>query len=107
MVQLLSPWNIATGKSNNSDTALIIDYYYPNNNIDKETTSEEDDTTQQQQQATSYRGVPINLYVASSNLYQIKIGNALHGINVYDILKYNKLIITLAALEHLENRLRD
>jgi large subunit ribosomal protein L4 len=48
----------------------------------------------------------MNLWVASSNIYRIKVGNHLAAC-VYDILKHEKLVLTLAALEKLEDRLRE
>ncbi len=89
---MLAPWDIA---GRYGTTALILDHYYP----DK---SDSDDN----KEATSYRGIPVNLWVASGNLFKIKVGND-HLASVYDILKYDKLVLTLSALQQLEQRLKD
>jgi large subunit ribosomal protein L4 len=78
------------GKHEGGTSALILDHYLDEN----------------ESGAASYRGVPINLWVASSNLYKIKVANQRYA-NVYDILKREKLIVTLSALEKIENRWRD
>ena len=54
----------------------------------------------------SYNGVPINLWVASGNIFKIKVASQRYA-NVYDILKKEKLIITLGALEKMEARWKD
>jgi large subunit ribosomal protein L4 len=94
LAQLLEPWDIA---GRYGTTALILDHYYPevNDNDEKKST-----------EATSYRGVPVNLWVASGNLFKIKVGND-HLASVYDILKYDKLVLTLSALQQIEERLKD
>jgi len=100
LVRLLAPWGIAQGKnSTDAATALILDHYYPELAEKTQGGDDADNAT-----ATSYQGVPVNLRVASSNLYQIKVAND-HGANVYDILKYDKLILTLSALQQIEGRL--
>jgi large subunit ribosomal protein L4 len=48
--------------------------------------------------------VPVNLTVASQNLYNVKVSNQLRA-NVYDILKHEKLILTVSAVTALEERL--
>mmetsp|Transcript_8448 Transcript_8448/g.20328 ORF Transcript_8448/g.20328 Transcript_8448/m.20328 type:complete len:354 (-) Transcript_8448:54-1115(-) len=75
-------------------SALILDHYL-------EQEDAEDDSYD-----ASFRGVPINLWVASSNLYKIKVASQRYT-NVYDILKKDKLIITLGALEQMESRWKD
>jgi large subunit ribosomal protein L4 len=92
LADMLAPWDIA---GRYGTTALILDHYYP----DK---SDGDDS----KEATSYRGIPVNLWVASGNLFKIKVGND-HLASVYDILKYEKLVLTLSALQQLEQRLKD
>jgi large subunit ribosomal protein L4 len=92
LADMLAPWDIA---GRYGTTALILDHYYP----DK---SDSDDN----KEATSYRGIPVNLWVASGNLFKIKVGND-HLASVYDILKYDKLVLTLSALQQLEQRLKD
>ena len=49
----------------------------------------------------SYHGVPINLWVASSNIPRVTVRNH-RFLNVYDCLLNEKLIITLSALEQIE-----
>ena len=90
LVRLLAPWNIGAKHDQGGTSALILDHYYPENN-------EEHD-------ATPYNGVPLNLFLASSNVPNVTVGNE-HSINVYDILKHEKLILTLAVLQQLEKRL--
>ncbi|OEU18404.1 ribosomal protein L4, partial [Fragilariopsis cylindrus CCMP1102] len=51
----------------------------------------------------SYHGVPINLWVATSNIPRVLVRNT-RFLNVYDILKKEKLIITLSALNEIENK---
>jgi large subunit ribosomal protein L4 len=91
LAEMLEPWDIA-GKY--GTTALILDHYYPEKGSDEN------------KEATSYRGIPVNLWVASGNLFKIKVGND-HLASVYDILKYDKLVLTLSALQQLEKRLKD
>jgi large subunit ribosomal protein L4 len=87
LTRFLEPWDIG-GKD--GATALILDAYI----------------SEEEGQPQSYKGVPMNLWVASSNIYRIKVGNHLAAC-VYDILKHEKLVLTLAALEKLEDRLRE
>lgn len=54
----------------------------------------------------SVGGVNAVLKLASRNLFKIKMMNQLHA-NVYDILKYDKLIMSLSALQALEERLKE
>jgi len=51
-----------------------------------------------------YGGLDVNLKVASGNIHKIKVLNQL-GCNVYDMLKFEKLFLSLAALRTLEERL--
>lgn len=51
-----------------------------------------------------YGGLNVNLKVASGNLYKVKVMNQL-GCNVYDILKFRKVFLSLAAVKSLEERL--
>ncbi len=87
LVRLLAPWNI--GAKQDGTSAFILDHYYPEN---------------EEHEATPYNGVPLNLFLASSNVPNVKVGNE-HSINVYDILKHEKLVLTLAVLQQLEQRL--
>lgn len=53
--------------------------------------------------ATSLSGVDINLKVASGNIFRSKVTNQ-KNVNVYDLLKHEKLILSLSALKKLEER---
>jgi large subunit ribosomal protein L4 len=75
-------------------TALILDHYLEN----KEEESEGEHA--------AFHGVPINLWVASGNQYKIKVANQRFA-NVYDILKHDKLVLTLDALQQIEARWND
>jgi len=52
----------------------------------------------------SVGGVHAVLRLASRNLHKIKVLNQMQA-NVYDILKYDKLMVSLSALQALEDRL--
>jgi large subunit ribosomal protein L4 len=77
----------------NGSSALIVDHYHDS--------SPEGDTVDH----ASHNGVPINLWVASGNIAKVKVVNQSFA-NVYDIMKKEKLIVTLSALEILEKRLK-
>ena len=51
-----------------------------------------------------YGGVNVNLKVASGNLHKVKVQNQI-ACNVYDMLKYKKLFLSLDAVRALEARL--
>jgi large subunit ribosomal protein L4 len=51
-----------------------------------------------------FRNLPLHLAVASGNLQRIKVSTQDY-INVYDIVKHEKLILTLSAITALEARL--
>lgn len=69
-------------------TALIVDHF-----VEEEIDDDEE--------AASYNGVPVNLWVASNNLLKVKVMNQ-SFLNVFEILKKDKLMITLSALEQIE-----
>lgn len=75
-------------------SALVLDHYLEKEGV-------EDDSYD-----ASFHGVPINLWVAASNIYKIKVASQRYA-NVYEILKKDKLIVTLAALEQIESRWKD
>jgi large subunit ribosomal protein L4 len=87
----------AFGIGKEGSSALILDHYY-----EPEQADGDDSSTSH----ASYNGVPINLWVASSNLYKIKVANQ-RFMNIYDILKKDKLVLTLGALEQMESRWKD
>ncbi len=78
-------------------TALLLDHHQ------KE--EQASDATAKDQDALVLGGVNANLRVASRNLFQVKLLNQM-GANVYDIIKYEKLMISLPALQQLEQRLK-
>ncbi len=72
-------------------TAYIVDHV-------PEEEEENDDGT-----LKGLNGVHINLQVASGNISKVKVRNQ-KFVNVYDLLKYEKLVMSLSALEALEER---
>jgi large subunit ribosomal protein L4 len=72
-------------------TALMLDHYIEN---------------EEEGEHAAFHGVPINLWVASGNQYKIKVANQRFA-NVYDILKHDKLVLTLDALQQIEARWND
>lgn len=83
------------GIGRNGSSALIVDHYL--DSIDENATEQ---TTH-----ASHHGVPINLWVASANVPKVKVVKQSFA-NVYDILKKEKLVLTLSALEIMEKRLK-
>jgi large subunit ribosomal protein L4 len=81
LANILETWHIA---GRHGTTAYICDHV--------------DDSDQ------AWRGVPVNLSVAAQNLHSIKVTNQLR-LNVYDILKHEKLVMTVGAVTALEARL--
>lgn len=77
-----------------SRSALILDHYHIETNGDES-----------QETASSHRGVPLNLWVGAQNIPHITVGDH-HQANVYDILKHEVLVLTVAAVEQLEERLK-
>lgn len=53
---------------------------------------------------TTVGGVPASLKLASRNLYKLRLLNQ-HHTNVYDVLKYEKLVLSVQACKALEERL--
>jgi large subunit ribosomal protein L4 len=96
LLTILQQWNV--GGSDGS-SALLLDHYFP---------SEEHDGAGGGGggSSASYRGVPVNLYVASRNIPKIIVGNS-HKANVYELLRNEKLMLTLEALSVLEHRLKN
>mmetsp|Transcript_8425 Transcript_8425/g.16092 ORF Transcript_8425/g.16092 Transcript_8425/m.16092 type:complete len:162 (-) Transcript_8425:155-640(-) len=90
LAKILAEWGL--GDKSDQASALIIDSYYP----------EEDSASTV---ATHY-GVPVPFSLAASNLPRITLGND-HAASVYEILRHDKLVLTLAALEKLETRLKN
>jgi large subunit ribosomal protein L4 len=84
----------AYGIGKDGSSALVLDHYL------------EPEDAEEDSSDASYHGVPINLWVASGNVYKIKVASQRYT-NVYDILKKEKLILTLGALEQLEARCKE
>ena len=53
-----------------------------------------------------FRNLPIKLSVATGNLSKTKVLHP-HYLNVYDLLKYEKLIVTVGGIQSLEKRFKD
>lgn len=96
LTQWLQPFGIA---GRHGTSALMLDSYFPKRRDE----ADGEDTPE----ATSYNGIPTNLWVASGNHFKLTVGNQLRNLNVYDALKHEKLILTLGALKALEERLSD
>jgi len=62
------------------------------------------DPADAENEASVYGGLDVNFKVAMGNLHKIKMMTQL-GCNVYDLLKHNKVILSLAAVRSLEERL--
>lgn len=87
LVRLLEPWGLG---GQDGTSALILDHYYPG----------QDESTM----PDAFDGVPANAHVASRNIPRLNVANC-SAANVWEILKYEKLVLTLAAVKHLEQRL--
>lgn len=98
LARLLAAWKIG-GEAGRS--AIILDHY--------ENKPENDSTIlnsiTKDSMPSSHAGIPTNLYIAARNIPRLTVTNS-YGANVYDILKHEKLIITLSALEQIEARLK-
>eukprot|EP00956_Cyclotella_meneghiniana_P033320 scaffold95012_cov59-Cyclotella_meneghiniana.AAC.6 len=66
--------------------------------------NDEDDDGGTKKESMVYGGLNINFKVACGNLPKIKVLNQ-KGCNVYSVLKYEKLFVSLGALKALEERL--
>jgi large subunit ribosomal protein L4 len=55
---------------------------------------------------TSINGVDVNLEVAGANLMKVKVTNQ-RNVNVYDLIKHEKVVMSLSAFEALEGRYND
>lgn len=84
-------------------TALIVDHYLDPENGDANNDDQSDSGVDHH---ASYRGVPVNLWVATNNVPRVKVINQ-GFLNVYEILKKEKLIITLNALEEIEKKWKE
>lgn len=85
-------------------SALILDAYYHDDNDDPNNDKEESQDDRSQSTVPSYRGVPVPFYLAAANIPKITMGSH-HDASVYQILRHDKLVLTLASVQALENRL--
>jgi large subunit ribosomal protein L4 len=85
------------GVGKNMSSALFID--------DAEDAVEDFNDGEKKPAGSVYGGLNVNFKVASGNLQKIKVLNQL-GCNVYDMLKFEKLFLTLSAVRALEERLQ-
>lgn len=87
-------------------TALIVDDAREGEDATKDYDDTGDDGSSSDDAAGAavYGGLNVNLKVASGNLFKVKVMNQL-GTNVYDLLKHEKLVLSLSAVKALEERL--
>lgn len=88
-MDVLEQWNIG---GRNGTTCYILDH------------NEEEEENDDEGNAPHGTHLNVNLTVASQNIYKIKVSHQLRA-NVYDILKHEKLILTVNAVMALEQRL--
>jgi large subunit ribosomal protein L4 len=102
LAKLLDPWDIG---GQNTYSALCLDHYTGGRNSGSsgDGSSNNKDVTSMPE-AVNY--LPVNLVAASGNLPHWKVGNS-HAANVYEILRHDKLLLTLSALQQLEQRLKE
>jgi large subunit ribosomal protein L4 len=72
--------------------------------VDDAKAEDYDDDGENTTKVSVYGGLDVNFKVASGNLQKVKMLNQL-GCNVYDMLKFRKLVLSLAAVTSLEERL--
>ena len=89
LAKLLDRWDVG---GRYGTTAYLVDHVAVEE--EKEENVEEE----------TWKGVPVNLSVASQNIYKVHVSNQLRT-NVYDILKHEKLVMTVQAVTALEARL--
>jgi hypothetical protein len=99
LAKLLDPWDIG---GQNTYSALCLDHYTGGSGGDGSSSNNKDVTSMPE--AVNY--LPVNLVAASGNLPHWKVGNS-HAANVYEILRHDKLLLTLSALQQLEQRLKE
>jgi large subunit ribosomal protein L4 len=121
-VILLNDWNVPSHKTSElsrilhqwnvggdvGSSALLLDHYFPPQQDGKGATkkSSSGNKSATEESALSFRGVPANLHVASRNIPKVEVGNA-NKASVYELLRKEKLVLTLEALAVLERRLKD
>jgi large subunit ribosomal protein L4 len=76
-------------------SAILCDYVHKDTN---ENTNEDTNET--------FQDLPIKLIVAAGNLSKVKVLHQQY-LNVFDLLKYEKLILTVGAIEMLEKRFKN
>lgn len=88
--KLLLPWNLG---GLHGHSALFLDHYNPQCDHYLESVPD-------------LHGVPMNLNIASRNIPRFQVGNTRQA-NVYNILKHEKLILTVSAIQEFERLYRD
>lgn len=101
LTRILQQWNVG---GDVGASALVLDHYFPPQQDGKGATK--NGSAQDTTESPSFRGVPANLYVASRNIPKVEVGNA-NKASVYELLRKEKVVLTLEALAVLERRLRD
>jgi large subunit ribosomal protein L4 len=105
--RILQQWNVG---GDVGSSALLLDHYFPPQQDGKGATTKSgggnQSATTAESSSPSFRGVPANLYVASRNIPKVEVGNA-NKASVYELLRKEKLVLTLEALAVLERRLKD
>lgn len=94
LVDILERFGVGGGKRKGGDKALLID----------DLQLDGDDKEDGEGVSGIYQGLDVNLTVAAGNLYQVKVINQ-RACNVYELLKYKKVIMTLDAMRSLEEKL--
>jgi large subunit ribosomal protein L4 len=121
-VILLNDWNVPSHKTSElsrilhqwnvggdvGSSALLLDHYFPPQQDGKGATTKSGGGKKSavEESSPSFRGVPANLHVASRNIPKVEVGNA-NKASVYELLRREKLVLTLEALAVLERRLKD
>jgi large subunit ribosomal protein L4 len=104
LYRILHQWNVG---GDVGSSALLLDHYFPPQQDGATTKSGGGNKSATAEESSpSFRGVPANLHVASRNIPKVEVGNA-NKASVYELLRKEKLILTLEALAVLERRLKD
>ncbi|KAL7467263.1 hypothetical protein ACHAXS_007509 [Conticribra weissflogii] len=94
LVEILERFGVGGGKRRKGEKALLID----------DVRGDDDGHETGGGISGVYQGLDVNLTVAAGNLYQVKVINQ-RACNVYELLKYKKVIMTLDAMRSLEEKL--
>ena len=91
------PWKLFLSQNHDigkkGKSALIVDHY-----------SDVVEENEEKPQHVSHMGVPINLLVASGSVARVKVVNP-GFCNVLEVIRREKLVLTLSSLKALEDRL--